>query len=128
MDLNKIRGSYLSENYSLLDASSKACQEVILSKIAKSALSKQVTIKGGVVIAHISKDKRRATRDFDFDFIRFSLADDSIRAFIEMLNEVEDGVKVSIVAPIEELSHQEYHGKRVIIELTDEQELTRLPV
>ena len=28
---------------------------------------------------------------------------------------------MSIVAPIEELSHQEYHGKRVIIELTDEQ-------
>ena len=25
-----------------------------------------------------------------------------------------------VVAPIEELSHQEYHGKRVIIELTDE--------
>jgi hypothetical protein len=40
VDLNEIRGSYLSENYSLLDASSKACQ---------------------------SKDKRRATRDFDFD-------------------------------------------------------------
>ena len=78
MNLNEIRSRYLSENYDLLDASSKACQEVLLFKITKSTLSKHVTIKGGVIIAHISKDKRRATRDFDFDFMKFSLSDDSI--------------------------------------------------
>ena len=121
MNLNEIRNSFLSEDNNPLGASSKACQEVILSKIAKSTLAKNVTIKGGVIIQHISKDKRRATRDFDFDFIRYSLSDNAIRTFIETLNEVEDGVKVSIIAPIEELSHQEYHGKRVLIELVDEQ-------
>jgi hypothetical protein len=28
-----------------------------------------VTIKGGVVMQHLSGDSRRATQDFDFDFI-----------------------------------------------------------
>jgi hypothetical protein len=121
MNLNVIRNSYISEGYDVLDASSKTCQDIILSKIAKSTLSKNVTIKGGVIIQHISNDKRRATRDFDFDFIKYSLTDNSIMAFIDTLNETNDGIEINIVAPIEELSHQEYHGKRVILELTDKQ-------
>ena len=119
MNLDEIRNSYISEGYDILDASSKAAQDVILSKLAKSALAKNVTIKGGVIIQFISQDKRRATRDFDLDFIRYSLADDSIRTFIDTLNEVGDGVAISIVAPIKELSHQAYHGKRVVLELLD---------
>ena len=119
MNLDDIRNSYISEGYDILDASSKASWDVILSKIAKSALAKNVTIKGGVIIQLISQDKRRATRDLDLDFIRYSLADDSIRTFIDTLNEVDDGVAISIVAPIEELRHQVYHGKRVILELVD---------
>ena len=117
MNLDEIRNSYISEGYDILDASSKASQDVILSKIAKSALAKNVAIKGGVIIQFISQDKRRATRDLDF--IRYSLSDDSIRTFIDTLNEVDDGVAISVVAPIKELSHQVYHGKRVILELVD---------
>ena len=73
MDLIEARNSYISDRYNFLDASSKVCQDVILSKIAKSPLSKHVTIKGGVVIHNISNDARRATRDIDLDFIRYSL-------------------------------------------------------
>ena len=54
MNLDEIRNSYISEGYDILDASSKASQDVILSKIAKSALAKNVTIKGGVIIQFIS--------------------------------------------------------------------------
>jgi hypothetical protein len=121
MDLNEVINSYISDGYDYPGASSKTCQDVILSKIAKSALSNNVTIKGGVIIQHISKDKRRATRDFDLDFIRYSLEDSSVRHFIDVLNEVTDDVKMRITAPIEQLSHQEYHGKRVILELVDQQ-------
>ena len=92
-----------------------------MSKLAKSSLSKNVTIKGGAIIQHISNDKRRATRDFDLDFIRYSLRDDSIAKFIDALNDGDDGVTISIVAPIEELNHQDYNGKRVYIELVDVQ-------
>jgi len=119
MNLGEIRDRNISDGYDILDASSKAAQEVILLKIAKSALSKNVTIKGGVIIQYLSQDRRRATRDFDLDFIRFSLTDDSIRTFIEVLNNADDGVTISIVAPITELKHQDYHGKRVLIELDD---------
>jgi hypothetical protein len=103
----------------MIEASSKTCQEVLLAKIAKSTLSKHVTIKGGVIIQHISKDVRRATIDFDFDFIKYPLDEDSIRAFLDSLNDIDDEIIVSVVAPIEQLNHQEYHGMRVFIELAD---------
>jgi len=121
MNLNDIRNSYISENYEFLDASSKTCQDVILYKLSKSSLSKNVTIKGGVIIQHISNDKRRATRDFDLDFIKYSLSEDAIKIFIDTLNKVNDGITISIIRPIEDLNHQEYQGKRVIIELADVQ-------
>ncbi|MDR2570996.1 MAG: nucleotidyl transferase AbiEii/AbiGii toxin family protein [Oscillospiraceae bacterium] len=121
MNLNDIRDIYKSEGYEILDASSKACHDVILSKLAKSSLSKNATVKGGVIIQHISKNKRRATRDFDLDFVRYSLDNEAIATFIDTLNEIDDGVTINIVAPIEELSHQEYQGKRVFLELTDNQ-------
>ena len=88
MNLYDIRKEYITQKYSAANASSRACQDVLLSKIAKSQLSKNVTIKGGVIISHLSKDKRRATRDFDLDFIRYSLDDDSIRQFIDKLDSV----------------------------------------
>jgi hypothetical protein len=119
VNLAEIRSGYLSEGHDIASASSKTCQDIILSKIAKSPLSCNIAIKGGVIIQHISKDKRRATRDFDLDFIRYSLGDDAIREFVSALNDVEDGVAMNIVAPIEELNHQDYNGKRVILELTD---------
>ena len=42
----------------------------------------------------ISRDNRRATRDLDMDFIKYSLDDDSIHNFILKLNTVKDGMKV----------------------------------
>ena len=67
----------------------------------------------------ITGDARRATQDMDLDFIRYSLRDDSIRDFISRLNCL-DGVTIRITGEIEELSQQEYHGKRVFITITDE--------
>ena len=68
---------------------------------------------------NISKDKRRATRDMDFDFIKYSLGDESIKQFVETLNKVNDGVNITINGNIEELHHQDYDGKRVYITLID---------
>ena len=44
MNLDEIRRKHLSDGYNMLNASSKTCQDVILSKLAKSSLSKNVTI------------------------------------------------------------------------------------
>ncbi len=68
---------------------------------------------------NISKDKRRATRDIDFDFIKYSLSVESIKEFIKKLNSVKDGISISINGNIENLHHQDYEGKRVNIILVD---------
>ena len=63
-------------------------------------MNKNVTIKGGVVMYGLSNDKRRATRDLDF--IKYSLADKSIKTFINTLNLVNDGIKIYIDGDIKE--------------------------
>lgn len=117
MNLNTIFNNYLENGYSNASAISKTCQDIILSKINNSNLNKNVTIKGGVVMMAITKDKRRATQDLDIDFIRYSLDDSSIQEFIKKLNDKE--IKIKIVAPIKKLHHQDYDGKRVFIEISD---------
>lgn len=83
MNIGKLVDLYVNKGYELADAVAKVSQDIILLKISKSSLNRNVTIKGGVVMHNISKDKRRATRDMDFDFIKYSLGDESIKQFIE---------------------------------------------
>ncbi|MDD4187785.1 MAG: nucleotidyl transferase AbiEii/AbiGii toxin family protein, partial [Bacilli bacterium] len=65
-------------------------------KISKTSKARNITVKGGVVMMNMSKDLRRATRDLDLDFIKYSLSEDSIIKFIERLNEIDDDVKLVI--------------------------------
>lgn len=120
MNLEELRKKYLDNGFSLANAGAKICQDIILNKISKSKMKKNVTIKGGVVMYGLSNDKRRATRDLDLDFIKYSLADDSIKAFINILNLVNDGIKVYIDGDIQQLHHQDYKGKRINVILKDE--------
>ena len=109
-----------NEGYSEVNAEARVCQDIILKAIAQSKLNRNVTIKGGVVMRSITGNIRRATQDMDFDFIRYSLSEDSIRTFINNLNCLE-GIEISIPENtyIEELSQQEYNGKRVYVEIKD---------
>ena len=120
MNIEELVHNYLKSGYGIIDAESKVCQDIILLKIANSKFSKNITIKGGVVIHSISNDLRRATRDLDLDFIKYSLEDSSIKRFIEELSNINDGIKMVIVGEIKDLHHQDYDGKRVNIELYDE--------
>ena len=101
MDIGELVNLYVSSGYELADALAKVSQDIILLKISRSSLNNHVTIKGGVVMHNISKDKRRATRDMDFDFIKYSLSDESIKQFIEKLNNVNDGINININGKIE---------------------------
>lgn len=121
MNLNNMVNNYIDEGYNVLDANAKVCQDILLLKIAKSTFSRNITIKGGVVMHNISKNVRRATQDMDIDFIKYSLNDDSIYNFINTLNKIKDGIKLKIIEPIVKLKHQDYDGKRVIIELRDKE-------
>lgn len=121
MNIEDLVNNYVEAGYGIIEAESKVCQDIILLKIANSRFSKNITIKGGVVIHSISNDLRRATRDLDLDFIKYSLEDSSIRKFIDELSIANDGIKIIVVGAIKELHHQDYDGKRVNIELYDEQ-------
>lgn len=67
----------------------------------------------------VTKNVRRATQDMDIDFIRYSLSDESIDLFIEKINCI-DGITIKRTGEIEELSQQDYNGKRVFIIISDE--------
>lgn len=119
MNLEELRREYIASGFTLANASAKICQDIILSKISKSEMNNNVTIKGGVVMFGLSNDKRRATRDLDLDFIKYSLSDVAIKKFIDTLNLVSDEVTISIDGDIQELHHQDYNGRRVNITLKD---------
>ena len=107
-----------TDGYTGANATAKVCQDIVLNGIARSSLSRNVTIKGGVVMRSISDDSRRATQDLDIDFIKYSLSDESVDRFIKKLNNVED-ITIEREGEITELSQQDYHGKRVFVRITD---------
>ncbi len=104
--------------YDAINAVAKVCQDIVLAALATGPLNRNVTIKGGVVMRSKTKNIRRATQDLDIDFIRYSLSDASIDAFISKLNCLE-GIQITRVSNIEELKQQDYHGKRVHIIISD---------
>lgn len=104
--------------YSSQDARARVCQDIILKAIATSNLSRNVTIKGGVVMRSISGNVRRATQDMDIDFIRYSLSDESIDSFIQRINCLSE-ITIVRLGNITELNQQDYHGKSVKIVITD---------
>lgn len=120
MNLNVLIKKYKENGYEDQEAIAKLSQDIILLKTSKSKYKEHITIKGGVVMHNISKDKRRATRDIDIDFIKYSLDDESIKTFINNLNEVKDGITIEIINDIIKLHHQDYDGKRVNIKIVDE--------
>ena len=121
MNIGQLVDLYISDGYELADAIAKVSQDIILLKISKSSLNQNVTIKGGVVMRSITGNVRRATEDLDLDFIKYSLEDESIRYFISKLNCLE-GIRIEIKGnKIEQLSQQEYSGKRVYIIIKDDE-------
>lgn len=119
MNLRELIDAFRDEGYTQANAEARVCQDIILKAIDESAFADHITVKGGVVMRSISGDARRATQDMDLDFIRYSLQDESIRAFITRLNCLH-GITILIAGEIEELSQQEYHGKRVFITIADD--------
>lgn len=99
-------------------ASAKVCQDIVLKALSVGPLRRSVTIKGGVVMRSKTNNARRATQDLDMDFIKYSLADESIDAFINKLNCLE-GIRISRVGKIEELRQQDYSGKQVFVLIED---------
>lgn len=118
INLNDMIEKEITNGYGDANAHAKVCQDIVLKAIAESSLNRNVTIKGGVVMRSKTGNVRRATQDLDIDFIRYSLADESIDLFIQKLNCI-DGITFNRIGNIEELKQQDYHGKRVYLEIKD---------
>ena len=119
MDLRKMMQVYQEDGLEVDLASARVCQDIVLMAIANGPLNRNVTIKGGVVMRSITNNNRRATRDIDLDFIHYSLANESIKSFVDKMNCI-DGVEISIDGEIEELKHQDYHGKSIKVKIEDQ--------
>ena len=119
MDLQEMQLKYQQEGYAPLLAAAKVCQDVILLCIASSHLKEHATIKGGVVMHSLSHDKRRATQDIDFDFIRYPLSPEAIRSFLAEIS--NDEFTIVADGKIEALKHQDYQGLRVNVRIEDKQ-------
>jgi hypothetical protein len=118
-DINSMIDDYRHLGYPSFLAVSTACQDVLIAKIAASPMSENVTVKGGVLMHSLSGSERRATRDFDLDFMRYPLTEDAIDGFLAKLNTTGDGISIHRVGTIEELSQQDYKGKRVNVIISD---------
>ena len=120
--LKEYVNQYIKEGYNRNYAISKVCQDIIINRIYHSKYSDKITIKGGVVMFHLTNNIRRATVDIDMDLINMSIATENIVNIFIDLSKLDhiDGFKLSIDKnKIEELSHQDYHGKRLTVSITD---------
>lgn len=116
MDLREEINKYTQDGYSDANAISRVCQDIVLLKISQHQMSNNITVKGGVVMLQLSKDRRRATQDLDLDFIKYSLNEETIEKFIRKIS--DNDIKF-VITNISDLKHQDYNGKRIIIGIED---------
>ena len=107
-----------AEGYANAPARAKLAHDVVLKAMEKCGFAKNITVKGGVVMSGITGDIRRATMDMDVDFVRYGLTDENIDDWIQRLNCL-DGIRIVRSGDITDLRHQNYHGKRVYLDITD---------
>ena len=67
-------------------ARAKVAHDAVLMAMGKAGFESSSTIKGGVVMSHITADIRRTTMDMDIAFIHRSISELSIRRFVRKLN------------------------------------------
>ena len=110
--------SLVEQGYYQAAAQAKVAHDAVLLAMDVCGFKKSSTIKGGVVISHVTNDARRATMDMDIAFVHRSLSDISIVRFVRRLNCLPN-IRISTFGTIGELVHEDYHGKRLYLDVTD---------
>ena len=108
----------IAEGYNLAQARAKVAHDALLLALHKAGMRKSSTIKGGVVMSEITRDIRRTTMDLDFDVIRYSISDLSLKKLIARLAKYS-GLRIEIFGTIQELRQDDYRGKRMFLKLND---------
>ena len=110
--------SLVAQGYGQAAAQAKVAHDAVLLAMAVCGFKSHSTVKGGVVMSHVTKDIRRTTMDMDIAFVHRSISDLSISRFVRKLNCLPK-VRISIFGTIGELLHEDYRGKRLYLDVTD---------
>ncbi len=108
----------VAQGYNQAAAQAKVAHDAVLLAMDVCGFKRSSTVKGGVVMSHITNDLRRATMDMDIAFVHRSIADLSIVRFVRKLNCLPK-VRISTFGTIGELLHEDYRGKRLYLDVTD---------
>jgi len=120
MNLKEMTNNYIEKGYKDLYAKYKVCQDIIIYCISNSKYKNNISFKGGVVMFNLTKNIRRATVDIDIDFFELSITNRSIIKIFKSFNKKNNDIKLSLKEDkVVELSHEDYKGKRIVIELID---------
>lgn len=119
MNLNDWLQTLKQAGYNDANAQARLCQDIVLKAVSDSRFHHHITVKGGVVMQSLTGDIRRATQDMDMDFIHYSLDDAAIDKFIQELDQ-QTNLHIDRTGRIEELRQQDYHGKRVYVNIHDD--------
>lgn len=106
--------------YSQPTAQAKAAHDAVLLAMHKSGFKTNSTVKGGVVMSSLTHDVRRATMDMDIDFVHHSISERSVRAFVRRLGAALPEVRIAIIGEVEDLRHEAYRGKRIMLAVSDQ--------
>ena len=117
--LNEQIAALIKSGYRRPTAQAKVAHDVALLAMDRAGFKANSTIKGGVVMSSLTGDMRRATMDMDIDFIHHSISETSVRAFVRRLNRALPGVGLEIRGEVEDLRHEDYRGKRIILAVKD---------
>ncbi|MBR5426054.1 MAG: hypothetical protein IK106_05985 [Clostridiales bacterium] len=85
MNIREMMDEYSKEGLTSVLAASRVCQDIVLKALSEGPLSRNVTIKGGVVMRSITKNNRRSTSDIDLDFIHYPLNDNAIHEIADCI-------------------------------------------
>ena len=119
MSISSMVEAYVRKGFSRPVAQNLVAEEIILRLIAESPLAEHVTLKGGIVMYNLTKNARRATRDIDFDFIRYSIGHESIHLFFDQLNRRQNEIHLKVEGAMKDLHQQDYEGVRVNVRIED---------
>jgi len=110
--------SLVAQGYGQAAAQAKVAHDAVLRAMDVCGFKRSSTVKGGVVMSHVTNDIRRSTMDMDIAFVHRSISDLSIVRFVRKLNCLPR-VRMSIFGTIGELQHEDYRGKRLYLDVTD---------
>ena len=74
----------VAQGYGQAAAQAKVAHDAVLLAMDVCGFKKHSTVKGGIVMSHVTNDIRRTTMDMDIAFVHRSISDTSIVRFVRI--------------------------------------------